>query len=106
MLFRALKTTKPFLQFGFIALAFYIALTRISDYKHHPTDVITGILLGTIVAVAITKVVINFDRRPRIFHRIDSDVLPVYELENERHRQQASRDTTVEHTFNDQRSPL
>ena len=30
------------IQFGLLALAFYISLTRISDFKHHPTDVLAG----------------------------------------------------------------
>ena len=30
--------------------AWYCALTRISDYKHHPTDVLSGALLGIAMA--------------------------------------------------------
>jgi membrane-associated phospholipid phosphatase len=40
-------------QFGFFALALYIAFTRISDYKHHPTDIIAGIIVGLIFALII-----------------------------------------------------
>ena len=29
----------------------YCALTSVSDYKHHPTDVLAGGLLGTVMAV-------------------------------------------------------
>ena len=32
--------------------AWYCTLTRISDYKHHPTDVLSGALLGTAMAFA------------------------------------------------------
>lgn len=46
----ALKRLRPFIQFGFIILAFWIALTRISDYFHHPGDVIMGALTGLITA--------------------------------------------------------
>ena len=28
----------------------YCALTRVSDYKHHPTDVLSGAVLGTAMA--------------------------------------------------------
>ncbi|XP_074642980.1 phospholipid phosphatase 1-like [Tubulanus polymorphus] len=49
----------PLLQAGAICVAYYIALTRISDYKHHWVDVIAGsflgILLGVYVAVKVTN---------------------------------------------------
>ena len=34
-----------------MSYAWYCALTRVSDYKHHPTDVLAGGLLGTVMAV-------------------------------------------------------
>ena len=37
-----LKVVKPYIQFGAFILAFWIALTRVSDYWHHPRDVLTG----------------------------------------------------------------
>ncbi|VDK35046.1 unnamed protein product [Dibothriocephalus latus] len=42
---------RNFLQVAAIATGTYVAITRISDYKHHPTDVLAGILIGTLVAV-------------------------------------------------------
>lgn len=36
-----------------IDLAFFVGLTRISDYMHHPTDVAIGFLVGTLVAIFI-----------------------------------------------------
>ncbi|BHF74412.1 hypothetical protein SprV_0501749800 [Sparganum proliferum] len=38
-------------QIAALSLGTYVSITRISDYKHHPTDVLAGILLGTLVAV-------------------------------------------------------
>eukprot|EP00090_Calanus_glacialis_P008029 TRINITY_DN16386_c0_g1_i1.p2 TRINITY_DN16386_c0_g1~~TRINITY_DN16386_c0_g1_i1.p2 ORF type:complete len:100 (-),score=29.84 TRINITY_DN16386_c0_g1_i1:43-342(-) len=32
--------------------AWYCTLTRISDYKHHPTDVLSGSVLGALMAIA------------------------------------------------------
>merc|ERR1712106_360842 len=32
--------------------AWYCTLTRISDYKHHPTDVLSGSILGSVMAFA------------------------------------------------------
>ena len=47
-----LRAVKPYIQFGVLILAFWIALTRVKDYYHHPLDVITGALVGIIGAVA------------------------------------------------------
>ncbi|XP_015782864.1 phospholipid phosphatase 1 [Tetranychus urticae] len=41
---------KSLLQSLVFYLAFYTALTRISDYKHHPSDVATGLFLGALAA--------------------------------------------------------
>ena len=46
--------------------AWYCALTRVSDYKHHPTDVLAGGVLGTIVAVFCALVALRGQRRERI----------------------------------------
>ncbi|CAF1425527.1 unnamed protein product [Adineta steineri] len=42
---------KPFLQCICIAIAFFTCLSRITDFKHHPTDVIGGAILGFSIAV-------------------------------------------------------
>lgn len=34
-------------------LAIFVSLTRVSDYKHHPTDVAIGFLVGTLMAIFI-----------------------------------------------------
>ncbi|XP_037070512.1 putative phosphatidate phosphatase isoform X1 [Pollicipes pollicipes] len=50
---RATKLLRPFLQFICVMLCWYTALSRVSDYKHHPTDVLGGAVLGTVVAVVV-----------------------------------------------------
>ena len=37
-------------QICLLAYAWYCALTRVSDYKHHPSDVLAGGLLGLAMA--------------------------------------------------------
>jgi phosphatidate phosphatase len=53
MRFRGSKLLKHFIQLIFIAAALFTALSRISDYKHHPTDVLAGSILGTAVAIFV-----------------------------------------------------
>lgn len=36
-------------------LACFIAITRISDYHHHVLDVISGSVIGSLIAIALTK---------------------------------------------------
>ena len=36
-------------------LAFLTALSRISDHKHHPTDVLSGFIIGAAVAIGIVS---------------------------------------------------
>ncbi|KAL1005450.1 hypothetical protein UPYG_G00059290 [Umbra pygmaea] len=39
---RGARLLRPLLQFFLLLLAVFTGLTRISDYRHHPSDVITG----------------------------------------------------------------
>lgn len=55
---RSMKVLRPFLQFGMIILSFWVSLTRISDYFHHPLDVIMGAIVGMTFAI-ITLIVIG-----------------------------------------------
>ncbi len=71
LIFRGLKILRPFLQFGIFALAFYIVLTRISDYKHHPGDVLVGIVVGIVFACILLLFLVDIFQKPRIF-RVES----------------------------------
>ncbi|XP_040571961.1 phospholipid phosphatase 1 [Lepeophtheirus salmonis] len=67
VLFIGAKILRPFLQFGFFSLAFYICLTRVSDYHHHTGDVVMGAFVGIIFAIITVVLVINLFNRPRVF---------------------------------------
>uniref|UniRef100_A0A8D0DUG4 Phosphatidic acid phosphatase type 2/haloperoxidase domain-containing protein n=1 Tax=Salvator merianae TaxID=96440 RepID=A0A8D0DUG4_SALMN len=47
---RGARLLRPLVQFVLLMLAVYTGLTRISDYRHHPSDVIVGLLQGAVVA--------------------------------------------------------
>ncbi|XP_045082675.1 phospholipid phosphatase 3 [Coregonus clupeaformis] len=47
---RGARLLRPLLQFFLVLLAVYTGLTRISDYRHHPSDVITGYIQGALTA--------------------------------------------------------
>ncbi|XP_026072849.1 phospholipid phosphatase 1-like [Carassius auratus] len=45
------RLVRPTLQFSFIAVSLYVGLSRVSDYKHHWSDVLTGFVQGAAVAL-------------------------------------------------------
>uniref|UniRef100_A0AAZ3S008 Phosphatidic acid phosphatase type 2/haloperoxidase domain-containing protein n=1 Tax=Oncorhynchus tshawytscha TaxID=74940 RepID=A0AAZ3S008_ONCTS len=47
---RGARLLRPLVQFFLVLLAVYTGLTRISDYRHHPSDVITGYIQGALTA--------------------------------------------------------
>ncbi|CAG5928910.1 phospholipid phosphatase 3-like isoform 1-T1 [Menidia menidia] len=47
---RGARLLRPVLQFFLVLLAVYTGLTRISDYRHHPSDVLTGYIQGALTA--------------------------------------------------------
>jgi phosphatidate phosphatase len=53
------KLLKLFLQTGLIFAAILCGLGRIIDNKHHPSDVLAGFVLGSIVAIVVVSNVLN-----------------------------------------------
>ncbi|XP_064825870.1 phospholipid phosphatase 2-like [Oncorhynchus masou masou] len=45
------RLVRPTVQFFLVAFALYVGYTRVSDYKHHWSDVLVGLLQGTLIAV-------------------------------------------------------
>ncbi|KAF6727779.1 Lipid phosphate phosphohydrolase 3 [Oryzias melastigma] len=47
---RGARLLRPLVQFLLVMIAIYTGLSRISDYRHHPTDVLTGFIQGALTA--------------------------------------------------------
>ncbi|TSL10169.1 Chondroitin sulfate N-acetylgalactosaminyltransferase 1 [Bagarius yarrelli] len=45
------RVIRPTIQFFLISASVYVGLSRVSDYKHHWSDVLTGFLQGAVVAI-------------------------------------------------------
>lgn len=45
------RLLRPTIQFFLVAFAVYVGYTRVSDYKHHWSDVLVGLLQGALVAI-------------------------------------------------------
>ncbi|CAB1326453.1 unnamed protein product [Coregonus sp. 'balchen'] len=50
---RGARLLRPLTQFTLIMMSFYTGLSRVSDHKHHPTDVLSGFAQGALVAYCI-----------------------------------------------------
>ncbi|KAJ8285454.1 hypothetical protein GJAV_G00026950 [Gymnothorax javanicus] len=58
------RLVRPTVQFFLIAAAVYVGLSRVSDYKHHWSDVLAGFALGGLIAILTVEYVSDFFRTP------------------------------------------
>ncbi|KAF7666471.1 hypothetical protein LDENG_00106710, partial [Lucifuga dentata] len=58
------RLLRPTIQFFLIAASLYTGLSRVSDYKHHWSDVLTGLLQGAIMAILVVFFVSDFFKKP------------------------------------------
>ncbi|NXE70254.1 PLPP2 phosphatase, partial [Calcarius ornatus] len=72
------RLLRPTIQFLLIAFAIYVGYTRVSDYKHHWSDVLVGLLQGALIAVLIVHYVSDFfkQRPPRPCEEKDPERKP------------------------------
>ncbi|XP_054843171.1 phospholipid phosphatase 1 isoform X2 [Eublepharis macularius] len=68
------RLLRPTIQFGLVAASVYVGLSRVSDYKHHWSDVLTGLIQGAVVAVLIVAYVSDFFKvRGRTFKQKEEE---------------------------------
>ncbi|XP_077576030.1 phospholipid phosphatase 3-like isoform X1 [Stigmatopora nigra] len=58
------RILRPVLQFFLFLLAVYTGLTRVSDNRHHPSDVLFGHLLGALTAYWVAFYISSMFKRP------------------------------------------
>ncbi|XP_062251477.1 phospholipid phosphatase 2b [Platichthys flesus] len=67
------RLLRPTIQFFLVAFAVYVGYTRVSDYKHHWSDVLVGMLQGALIAVLNVRFVSDFfKKRPARCTRQDT----------------------------------
>ncbi|XP_052021059.1 phospholipid phosphatase 2-like [Apodemus sylvaticus] len=54
------RLLRPTFQFFLVAFAIYVGYTRVSDHKHHWSDVLVGLLQGALVACLTVRYVSDF----------------------------------------------
>ncbi|XP_031715911.1 phospholipid phosphatase 1 isoform X2 [Anarrhichthys ocellatus] len=67
------RLLRPTIQFFLIAASVFTGLSRVSDYKHHWSDVLTGLLQGALMAILVVFCVSDFFK-PRVDVRKDVDM--------------------------------
>ncbi|XP_077379422.1 phospholipid phosphatase 3-like isoform X2 [Festucalex cinctus] len=61
---RKARLLRPVLQFFLFLLAIYTGLTRVTDNRHHLSDVLTGFILGALTAYWVAFYVSSMFKRP------------------------------------------
>lgn len=81
MTWKGSKLLKHFLQLICLTMAWFTAMSRVSDYKHHWSDVLAGLTLGTVVALIIVNCVADLFNERRQFSAEEKHRATEYEGE-------------------------
>ncbi|XP_077427201.1 phospholipid phosphatase 3-like isoform X2 [Vanacampus margaritifer] len=61
---RKARLLRPLLQFFLFLLAIYTGLTRVTDNRHHPSDVLAGFILGALTAYWVAFYISSMFKKP------------------------------------------
>lgn len=68
------RLVRPTVQFFLISFALYVGYTRVSDYRHHWSDVLVGLIQGAVVAILIVRYVSDFFKdRPLLLDESETE---------------------------------
>ncbi|KAJ8262772.1 hypothetical protein COCON_G00152290 [Conger conger] len=70
------RLLRPTAQFFLIAAAFYVGLSRVSDYMHHWSDVLVGLTHGGVIAILTVVCVSDFFKKSVAPHRKPEEDMP------------------------------
>ncbi|XP_061625480.1 phospholipid phosphatase 3-like isoform X3 [Phyllopteryx taeniolatus] len=63
---RKARLLRPVLQFFLFLLAIYTGLTRVTDNRHHPSDVVFGYIIGAFTAYWVAFYISSMFKRPSL----------------------------------------
>lgn len=74
------RLVRPTIQFFLVSFSLYVGYTRVSDFKHHWSDVVVGLLQGALIAVlTVSLSAQSFHRKllpPQLFKVKSTSPLP------------------------------
>ncbi|KAL7842349.1 hypothetical protein SRHO_G00240380 [Serrasalmus rhombeus] len=98
MAFKWARLLRPTIQFFLVSFAIYVGYTRVSDYKHHWSDVLVGLLQGALIAILNVRYVSDFFKeRPPLCE--DAEMADNEEMENKPSLQIAEPDRNNHYNF-------
>lgn len=86
------RLLRPLAQFTLLMMSFYTGLSRVSDHKHHPTDVLAGFFQGAFVAYCIVFYVSDLFK-----YKSRKPLLPVTAIRKDLHSPSDIRDHLTNH---------
>lgn len=66
------RLVRPTIQFFLVAFSLYVGYTRVSDFKHHWSDVLVGLLQGALIAVLTVSPTLAYTLSPHTHTRVTS----------------------------------